>query len=166
MKRVSFAGMACPIARTLEVVGEWWTLLIVRDALMGQTRFEGFQSSLGIARNVLTARLEMLVEKGVLARRRYRDRPPRDEYVLTEKGRALFPVLLTLKAWGERWEGAPAVALVDRATGRPLEPCLVDRRTGAPIGPETVRAVSPGPLTTRTSAARRRPARRLDRPAP
>lgn len=159
MRRVSFADMACPIARTLEVVGEWWTLLIVRDAFLGQTRFEGFQASLGIARNVLTARLEMLVERGVLERRRYCEHPPRDEYVLTEKGRALFPVILALKAWGERWEeGAPRVTLVDRTTGQVVEPALVDRRSGAPISPETVRAV-PGPAAP-NAPARRSPPRR------
>src|SRR4051812_30342975 len=104
--------MNCSIARALEVVGEWWTFLVIREAFLGVTRFEGFQEQLGIARNVLTSRLRALVSKGVLERTKYQERPPRFEYRLTEKGRDLYPVLLALMGWGDRWEspkGAPVV---------------------------------------------------------
>lgn len=145
MKRTSFAGMRCPIARALEVVGEWWTLLVIREAFLGVTRFGELQERLGIARNVLTARLEALVAQGVLRRERYQERPPRDEYLLTPRGRALFPILWALKEWGEACEGVPSpVALVDARTGEPVEPVLVDRRTGREISPDGLRAV-PGP---------------------
>lgn len=124
--------MNCSIARTLEVVGEWWALLVVREAFYGVRRFDDFQARLGIARNVLSTRLATLVEHGVLERRQYQDHPPRCEYRLTEKGRALFPVMVTLMQWGDRWEaGGPApVVLVDRETGHEVDPALVDRTTG------------------------------------
>ncbi|PTL75855.1 helix-turn-helix domain-containing protein [Vitiosangium sp. GDMCC 1.1324] len=108
MRRTSFADEICPIARALEVVGDWWTLLVVREALTGTTRFDDFRTQLGIARNILAARLESLVEHGVLERRRYEEHPPRDEYVLTDKGRDLWRVVSSLAAWGMRWEGEGA----------------------------------------------------------
>ena len=83
MRRKSFGNMQCPIARSLERVGEWWSILILRDASLGLTRFDEFQESLGIAPNILTRRLKALVEAGLLERRRYSERPPRDEYVLS-----------------------------------------------------------------------------------
>src|SRR3954462_15211135 len=119
MQRKSFDKMACPIARSLERVGEWWSMLIMRDALHGMTRFDEFENSLGIAPNMLTRRLNALVEAGLLERRRYSERPPRDEYVLTERGRDFRPVLVALLAWGNRHfapEGA-SVLLVDARTG-------------------------------------------------
>ena len=93
MRHKSFDDMQCPIARSLERVGEWWSMLILRDALLGLTRFDQFQESLGIAPNMLTRRLSKLVEAGLLERRRYNDRPPRYEYVLTQAGRDFRPVL-------------------------------------------------------------------------
>lgn len=99
--------MHCSVAQSLEQIGEWWTLLIVRDALLGVRRFEDFQSRLGIARNVLAARLDTLVHHGILERRQYQERPPRDEYVLTEKGRDLWSVMTALRQWGDRWNVAP-----------------------------------------------------------
>ncbi len=102
MRRTSLAEMPCPVARTLDVVGEWWTLLIVRDALRGARRFEDFKAT-GIADNILSARLKRLVEEGILERSRYQERPDRYEYVLTEKGRALGPVVQALRGWGLRW---------------------------------------------------------------
>ena len=102
MQRKSFRNMPCPIARGLERVGEWWSMLIVRDALHGYTRFDQFQKSLGIAPNMLARRLDALVEAGLLRRHRYSERPPRDEYLLTERGRDFRPVLLALMAWGNR----------------------------------------------------------------
>ncbi len=134
MKRTSFSDMSCPVARALEVVGEPWTLLVIREALFGVTRFSQFQARLGIARNVLTARLESLVETGILVRRRYEERPPRDEYLLTPRGRALVPILHALKEWGEAMEGGTTpVMLIDEVTGREIEPILVDARTRKPI---------------------------------
>ncbi len=96
--------MECSVARTLDVIGERWSLLIVRDAFYGVRRFDDFRADLGIARNVLADRLGSLVARGVLERRQYEARPPRYEYVLTPKGRELLPVLLTMMRWGDRWE--------------------------------------------------------------
>jgi DNA-binding HxlR family transcriptional regulator len=135
MQRKSFDEMICPIARSLERVGEWWSILILRDAFAGLTRFEEFQKSLGIAPNMLTRRLASLVEAGLLERRRYNDRPPRYEYVLTERGRDFHGVLLALMAFGNRHfapEGE-SVRIVDAVTGEPAEPVLVDRRSGRPL---------------------------------
>ncbi len=100
--------MRCSVARTLDVIGEWWTMLIMRDAFKGVTRFEDFHRNLGIARTVLSTRLDRLVEAGIFTRRQYSDHPPRSEYLLTEKGRDLFPVLVTLMQWGDRWTADPA----------------------------------------------------------
>jgi DNA-binding HxlR family transcriptional regulator len=102
MKHASLAAQPCPIARTLDLVGEWWTLLIVRDALLGARRFDEFKAT-GIADNVLSARFKKLVEAGIFKRRRYQTHPDRYEYLLTEKGYALAPVVLALRAWGKRF---------------------------------------------------------------
>jgi DNA-binding HxlR family transcriptional regulator len=103
MKRRSFVDMNCSVAQALEIVGEWWTLLILRDAFVGIRRFDDFQARLGISRNVLTTRLEALVEHGLLERVQYSERPPRDEYRLTPKGRGLWTVLHALREWGDEW---------------------------------------------------------------
>jgi DNA-binding HxlR family transcriptional regulator len=146
MQHKSFRGMPCPIARSLERVGEWWSMLIMRDALHGMTRFDQFQDSLGIAPNMLTRRLAALVAAGLLERRRYSERPPRDEYVLTSRGRDFRPVLISLLAWGNRHfapEG-PSVQLIDKKTGAVSDPVLVDRVTGRPIT-ATDHAMAAGP---------------------
>jgi DNA-binding HxlR family transcriptional regulator len=135
MQRKSFGNMQCPVARSLERVGEWWSILILRDAFAGMTRFDEFQKSLNIAPNILTRRLTVLVDAGLLERRLYCERPPRHEYVLTERGRDFRPVLISLQTWGNRHfapEG-PSVMLVDARTGAPAQPILVDRVTGQPI---------------------------------
>ena len=135
MRRKSFGKMACPIARSLERVGEWWSILIIRDVLLGFTRFDEFQKSLTIAPNMLTRRLSALVDAGLLQRRRYSNRPPRDEYILTEMGRDFRPVIVAMFAWGNRHfapEGA-SVLLVDKETQAPADPVLVDRRSGRPL---------------------------------
>ena len=98
----TYDGQVCSVARTLELVGERWTLLIVRDALMGVARFDGFLARLPIARNVLADRLNGLVDNGILERVAYQDRPPRYEYHLTPRGRDLLPVIVTLTEWGDR----------------------------------------------------------------
>ena len=103
MKLKSFADMNCTIAQSLEVVGERWSLLVLRECFLGTRRFEDFRERLGIARNILTDRLEGLVDDGILRKSRYQDRPPRFEYRLTEKGLGLYEVILALKKWGDRW---------------------------------------------------------------
>jgi DNA-binding HxlR family transcriptional regulator len=146
MRRKSFNTMQCPIARSLERVGEWWSILILRDAFHGLTRFDQFQKSLDIAPNMLTRRLNALVEAGLLERHRYSERPPRDEYLLTERGRDFRPVLWAMLAWGNKHfapEGA-SVMVVDAATGAPAEPMLVDRNTGRPLAEPAFRS-APGP---------------------
>jgi DNA-binding HxlR family transcriptional regulator len=155
MQRKSFGNMQCPIARSLERVGEWWSILILRDAFHGLTRFDQFQTSLGIAPNMLTRRLNALVEGGLLERRRYSERPPRDEYVLTERGRDFRPVLVALLAWGNKHfapEG-PSVVLVDAETGKPADPVLIDRATGKPITAKGFRS-APGPAADALMRAR------------
>src|SRR6201996_409634 len=119
MQRKSFGTMPCPIARSLERVGEWWSILILRDAFQGLTQFDQFQKSLGIAPNMLSKRLNSLVENGLLEKRRYSERPPRDEYVLTEMGRDFRPVMWSILTWGNRHFAPDGVAMeiVDRETG-------------------------------------------------
>ena len=134
MRRKSFGKMQCPIARSLDRVGEWWSILILRDALNGLTRFDEFQKNLNIAPNMLTRRLNALVKAGLLRRHRYSERPPRDEYLLTERGRDFRPVLLVLLASGNRHfapEGA-SVLLADAETGAIADPVPVDRASGRP----------------------------------
>src|SRR5271170_596914 len=135
MKHTSVADMPCPIARSLERIGEWWSILIMRDALHGYSRFDQFQKSLGIAPNMLTRRLDALVEAGLLERRRYSQHPPRDEYLPTARGRDFRPVLIALLAWGNKHfspEGE-SVLLADRFTGKTADPILVDRVTKRPV---------------------------------
>ncbi len=107
MQRTNYAQMACSIARTLDVIGEPWSPLILRDVFVGVTRFDELQQALGISRKVLAERLKWLVEHDVLCRRQYTDRPPRHEYLLTDKGRELCDLLLVMVAWGDRWTSAP-----------------------------------------------------------
>ena len=107
VERTSFAGMNCSIARTLEIVGEWWTPRILRDAFLGLSRFEEFQASLGIARNVLTKRLATLVQAGIMERERYQEHPERFEYRLTEAARDLFPAAVLLMRWGDKYLAGP-----------------------------------------------------------
>lgn len=134
----------CPAARALECVGEWWSILILRDAFQGFTRFEEFKASLGIAPNILSRRLAHLTEAGLFERRLYTQKPPRHEYVLTDKGRDFFPVVVALFAWGNRHlapEGR-ALLLAQRDTARPLEPLMVDAESLAPITAENVALVA------------------------
>jgi DNA-binding HxlR family transcriptional regulator len=155
MQRKRFDEMTCPIARSLEHVGEWWSMLILRDAFAGITRFDGFQKNLGIAPNMLTRRLAALVEAGLLERRQYCERPRRDEYVLTERGRDFQPVLTMLMAFGNRHfaEEGVRIQLVNAKTGEPADPVLVDRHTGAPLtSPDYVLAA--GPAATDATRAR------------
>jgi len=146
VRRTSFADMPCTIARTLEVVGEWWSLLIVRDAFLGVTRFDDWQRRLGIARNVLASRLDHLVEDGIFERRLYQDNPPRHEYLLTDKGRDLAPVLRALRTWGDRHAptpDGPTTVLVHDACGHVCESQAICSHCGEPLGRDT--HVVPGP---------------------
>jgi DNA-binding HxlR family transcriptional regulator len=117
MQRTSFEDMNCSVAQCLDVVGEWWSLLIVRDSMLGVTRFDDFQARLGISRNILTQRLNRLVDKEILKRVQYSDHPPRSEYRLTAKGRDLWAVVTAMRQWGDRWaapSGAPVLVRHDR----------------------------------------------------
>jgi DNA-binding HxlR family transcriptional regulator len=149
MQHVDFSEMDCPIARAWGRVGEWWSVLILRDAYHGLTRFDQFQRSLPIAPNMLTKRLNGLVEAGLLERRLYSEHPPRYEYVLTERGRDFRPVLIAMQAWGNRHfapEGTQST-LVDAATGAEAEPIVVDRVSGRPITEQDF-TFAPGPAAT------------------
>ena len=143
----------CPVAGSLEVVGERWTLLIIRDVFLGIRRFEDLQRDLGVARNVLQARLERLVENGILVKRPYQERPLRCEYRLTEKGADLWPVLVALLTWGDRYaiEGERPMILQHRACGGELD----DRRrcTGCGADVSVTEAIA-----VRTGATRPEPA--------
>lgn len=150
MDRKSFADVECPIARASDEVGDAWTLLILRSALLGVRSFHGFEERLGAPASTLTRKLRQLCERGLLRRVRYRERPPRDEYLLSDKGRDLLPVLLALAAWGNRWlapDGAPLV-LVDVTSGDPVDPVMCDRRTLLPLVLGGV-AIVPGPGASR-----------------
>jgi DNA-binding HxlR family transcriptional regulator len=140
MERKSFAGMDCSVAQCLEVVGEWWTMLILRDAFLGVTRFDVFQERLGIARNVLQARLTRLVEAGVLERVPYSEHPPRYDYRLTPKGRDLWPVVNAMRQWGDQYaapNGAP-MSLMHRSCGHEAKGVIVCSECGGPMSARTV----------------------------
>jgi DNA-binding HxlR family transcriptional regulator len=147
VRRTRFDDWDCSIARTVDLLGDWWTPMVVRSAFLGARRFDDFQSSLGIPRNVLTERLRTLVDEGILRKEQYSERPPRYEYKLTEKGVGLYPVIVSMMIWGDEWldwpEGPP-IYLVDRDTGERLDPVLVDRNTGKPIEPRRTRVATAG----------------------
>jgi DNA-binding HxlR family transcriptional regulator len=137
MQRVSFRDMNCSVAQALEVVGEWWSLLVVRDALVGVTRFDEFQRRLGISRNVLNDRLTRLVAEGVLEKVAYQDHPPRHDYVLTDKGRALWEVIDAMRRWGDRWASpadGPPMELVHHPCGHATHPTLHCSECGEALG--------------------------------
>ena len=149
MKRTSVGHLECSVARTLDVVGEWWTLLVIRNLMFGQRRFEAIQADLGIARNILSDRLATLLEHGVVERVKYQDHPERFEYLLTEKGRELFPVVAALMAWGDKWaapDGKPIQLVHD--CGHVATPTVVCDHCGEPLELRRVRAKS-GPGRTR-----------------
>ena len=133
MKTKSFSDMQCSIARTLDLVGSWWSLLIVRDAMLGARRFKHFQKSLGIAKNTLTTRLNQLVEGGILTKVAAADGSAYEEYQLTEQGRALAPIIIALAQWGDKWavhpEG-PSFEFYDRQTGDDLAAIWPRRANG------------------------------------
>lgn len=155
MKRVPFADMPCPVAQTLELVGEWWTLLIVREAFLGRRRFVEFQQELGIARNVLSSRLRKLVAGGILERRACETDAREIQYRLTPKGKDLMPVLIALSQWGERWiyAGKSPLRYEHRHTGEELPKLALRDKLGNELAPRDLRIVRSDGL--RPSAARR-----------
>jgi DNA-binding HxlR family transcriptional regulator len=155
MQRKSLVGMKCSIARSLEEVGEWWSLLIVREMTQGMHRFDQFQKELGIARNILAARLERLTELGIVERFPLADRANTDGYRLTPKGEDLYPVIVALMQWGDRWlcpGGKPPTALVEDRTGQPIEELTVRAKGGKPLSFHQVR-FAPRPGATATTHA-------------
>ncbi|ORB11248.1 winged helix-turn-helix transcriptional regulator [Mycobacterium noviomagense] len=142
----TYEHQVCSIARSLELIGDRWTLLIVRDALRGVRRFDDFRARLGVAHNVLSDRLSRLTEAGVLERRLYQQRPDRYEYHLTEQGRDLWPVLMSLLAWGDRYLApqGPPLLVSHRSCGGRLTPRLTCADCGAHLGPDDV-DLRPGP---------------------
>jgi DNA-binding HxlR family transcriptional regulator len=143
MERKSFAGVDCSVAQCLEVVGEWWSMLIVRDSFLGVTRFDEFQRRLGISRNILQDRLSRLVETGVLVRVPYSEHPLRYDYRLTEKGRDLWPVMTAMRQWGDRHAApnGPPLQLLHKDCGVVADALLVCASCGEPMGPRDVTAI-------------------------
>jgi DNA-binding HxlR family transcriptional regulator len=146
MQRTSFEDVNCSVAQCLEAVGEWWSLLIVRDTFLGVTRFDDFQARLGISRNTLNQRLNHLVDTGVLKRVPYQKHPPRSEYRLTEKGRDLWHVLMAMRQWGDRWAApdGPPLKIRHKGCGRVVAAVPVCSHCGERLDPRDVTAM-PGP---------------------
>ena len=139
MKPKSFAGMRCSIAGALELIGDRWAFLVIRDLFFGLSRYDELRTSTGIPAATLASRLKHLEASGIVARVPYQDHPPRDEYHLTAKGRDLWKVSLALREWGDRWDasgfGKPTIETFDQKTGRPLVLALVDAETGRAVPP-------------------------------
>jgi DNA-binding HxlR family transcriptional regulator len=146
VERKSFADMNCSVAQCLEVVGEWWSMLILRDVFLGVTRFDEFQRRLGISRNILNQRLNHLVEMGVLTKVPYCEHPVRHDYRLTDKGRDLWPVLTAMRQWGDRYAApdGPPMQVTHKGCGHVAEAVMVCSACNAPIEARDVRAF-PGP---------------------
>lgn len=158
MRRTRFDTWPCSIARTVDLTGDWWTPLVMREAFYGARRFEEFQRQLGLSRNVLAQRLDRLVGEDMLQRVPYQQHPVRHEYRLTEKGRDFFTVLAAMIRWGDRWfsdPSGPPIQLHDRETGLPIEIAVVDVRTGRPIDIRQIVA-TPGPGIPKELAEQRR----------
>ncbi|QGK70459.1 transcriptional regulator [Allosaccharopolyspora coralli] len=148
MRRTSFARWPCSVARTMDLLGDWWTPLVLREAFYGIRRFDTFQESLGIARNTLTERLRRLVDEGLLEKALYQTEPVRHEYVLTEKGRDFYGVLLAMSAWGDRWlagEAGPPVTHVHDTCGHEGSAEVACSSCGQPMTAENTRTrMGPG----------------------
>jgi len=142
VKRTEFASWPCSIARSVDLLGDWWTPLVLREAFLGVRRFDDMQRSLGIGRNVLTQRLKRLVEERMLDRVLYQEKPDRYEYVLTDKGRDFYPVLAAMIAWGDRWlagDEGPPIVLKHKACGHDMTAKVVCSECGEPIAARDVR---------------------------
>ncbi|TMB38764.1 MAG: helix-turn-helix transcriptional regulator [Deltaproteobacteria bacterium] len=156
MQRTSFRDMHCSLARTLDVAGEWWSPLILRDLFVGVARFDELQEDLGISAKVLSERLRALTRAGIAERKPYQSRPRRDSYVLTAKGRALVPPLLALMAWGDRWaspDGRPPMLLRHERCGRLMTAQVTCSRCGGEIVPNEVTPLA-GPGGARAAGTR------------
>jgi len=154
--RIRLEDRECPLSTTVQHVGEWWTLLILHDAFDGYARFDQFQESLGISSSMLTTRLKTLVADGLLERRPYQANPVRHEYVLTELGRSLRPVIVALAAWGNS-RLAPAdrrMVLVDAHTGEEVEPVVVDAGTGCRLDDGRAYVFTAGPAASEAMRSR------------
>jgi DNA-binding HxlR family transcriptional regulator len=140
----------CPLSATLNLVGDWWTLLLLHDAFDGYTRFDQFEENLGISSSLLTSRLRQLVASGIFERRQYQTKPPRYEYVLTELGRSLRPVIVVLAAWGNSRlsRSRRSMILVDADTGVEAEPVVVDKSTGRRVDSDAF-VFTAGPAASR-----------------
>lgn len=156
MTRNKLDSLNCSVAHALDLIGEWWTILILREAFFGTRRFEDFQRHLGIARNILTARLCKLCDSGILDRVPVKEGARRHEYRLTAMGRDLLPILVTLTQWGDRWvlgpEGAP-LKYIDRATGEEIADMAIRAKDGRPLMARDILLV-PGPGATEETRAR------------
>lgn len=141
MKQKSFADMRCSIARSLELIGPWWSFLILRDAFMGATRFKDFERSLGIAKNTLSNRLKLLVDNGLLSKDVEPNGSKYAEYHLTEKGRDLFPVMVAITQWGDKWavhEDGPSFEIIDKRTDHSIPPLALLGSDGQPLPEESI----------------------------
>jgi DNA-binding HxlR family transcriptional regulator len=176
MERKTFSRAPCSIARSLDVLGDWWTPLIIRECLYGVHRFGELQRWLGIGRNILTRRLGLLVDQGLIEKRKYQDRPARFEYHLTAKGYDAARLLVAMMTFGEAWyfgRGSEPIWLFDRDTGRRVQPALVDAETQEPIDVRRLYA-GPGPSFPRSEGVRqarfpefyKRQVQRIDAGAP
>lgn len=154
MKRSDFSNMACSTARTLDLIGEWWTPLIIRDLLLGNRRFEGLRKNLGISKKILTDRLQSLLASGIIVKRLYEQSPPRYEYVLTEMGEELGPILLAMVSWGDKWlsGGKPPLKITHNDCGQTLKVQVVCAACGKPVNFNDNTA-KPGPGMSKEQAA-------------
>jgi DNA-binding HxlR family transcriptional regulator len=155
VKRTSFEGDDCPVARSLDAIGDWWSLLIIRDALFGARRFGEFQKNLGLAKNILTVRLRTMVDQGILKMAPASDGSAYQEYVLTPKGRGIFPILVALRQWSEEFDERPgeiATILVDREKGKPVRKLELYSQDGRLLGAGDT-ALKPRPAAKRARLA-------------
>jgi len=142
MKRKSYNEMPCPIAQCLERIGEWWSMLIIRDVFRGLRRFDEFQKSLGIAPNMLTRRLNDLVESGILERQKYGESDKRYEYVLSKQGEDLYPMLVMMFEWGNKHSAPKGIEsyFVNIKSGEIAQPVVVDKKNGEEMTLDTYQA--------------------------
>jgi DNA-binding HxlR family transcriptional regulator len=154
VKRTSFEDDDCPIARSLDAIGDWWSMLIIREALFGSRRFGEFQKTLGLAKNILTVRLRALVDQGILKMASASDGSAYQEYLLTPKGRGVFPVLVALRQWSEEFDDHPeqiATMLVDREKGRPVRKLELYSQDGRRLSAaDTALKPRPGPKASKS----------------
>jgi len=146
MKRTRMDDSVCPATRSLDLIGDWWTLLIVRDAMIGITRFSEFQRSLGAAKNILSTRLKSMVAEGILRVEPAADGSAYQDYILTEKGKALRPIMVALSQWGSEYlfaENEPFTQMVDKETRQPLRTLELRAQDGRVLGYDEITAIRP-----------------------